>query len=268
MISWRFIDTGPLDGPTNMAVDEALLDCFDPATSSPVFRLYGWNPPAFSIGRFQDAGQVLNLEKCRSAQIAVVRRITGGGLIYHADELTYAIVCTPNHIPPASSVKDSFRVLTSFLLSFYEKLGLDPCYAADHFPAGTRLGERTPICFAGRESYDILIEGRKIGGNAQRRLKNVIFQHGSLPLGNSLNAAARFLMNPPAELDKGTAGLAELGVAVPHAELTELLRASVRDSFGGALILSGLTDEEEESAAHLVQGVTINDVDHNTRMTA
>ena len=49
---WRLIDTGPLDGPANMALDEALLSCFDKERSRPLLRLYGWAPPALSeIGR-------------------------------------------------------------------------------------------------------------------------------------------------------------------------------------------------------------------------
>ena len=168
MISWRFIDTGLLDGPANMAIDEALLACFAPETSAPVLRLYGWNPPAFTLGRFQDAGAVLDLEKCRNAGIPVVRRITGGGIIYHAGELTYSIVCPPNHISSAVSVKESFRMMTAFIIGFYEKLGLAARYAVDHYPPGTRLGDRTPLCFAGRETYDILVDGRKIvNGNVR-----------------------------------------------------------------------------------------------------
>ena len=167
-----------------MAIDEALLRSFDPESSLPVLRLYGWNPPALSLGRFQNAAEVLDLERCRADGVAVVRRVTGGGVIYHADELTYSLVCAPYQIPPASSVKDSFRVLTGFLLAFYRTLGLDAAYAVDAVPEGTRLGERTAFCFAGRESFDILADGRKIGGNAQRRLKGVIFQHGSIPLQN------------------------------------------------------------------------------------
>ena len=62
----RLIDTGPLTAAENMAIDEALLSCFDPKTSTPVLRLYGWSPPALSLGRFQQAefgqefGHILN----------------------------------------------------------------------------------------------------------------------------------------------------------------------------------------------------------------
>src|SRR6185369_10479554 len=182
--TWRLIVTSPLSGAENMAIDEALLRSFDPESSLPVLRLYGWNPPALSLGRFQKAAEVLNLERCRQDDITIVRRITGGGVIYHADELTYSIVCAPGQIPPAASVKDSFRVLTGFLLAFYRRLGLDAAYALDVAPAGTCLGERTAFCFAGKESFDILADGCKIGGNAQRRTKRLIFQHGSIPLVN------------------------------------------------------------------------------------
>jgi len=137
---WRLIDTGPLSGRENMAIDEALFRCFDPASSRPILRLYGWQPPALSLGRFQKAGDDLDLARCAADNLAVVRRITGGGAIFHADELTYSLVCSPSQIPAATSIKDSFRILTSFLLGFYSVLGLQADYAVDLAPAGSRLG--------------------------------------------------------------------------------------------------------------------------------
>jgi lipoyl(octanoyl) transferase len=250
MTTWRFIDTGPLDGPANMAVDEALLACFDPASSAPAFRLYGWSPPAFSLGRFQDADAVLDLDKCRAAGIPVVRRITGGGAIYHADEITYSLACAPHHIPAASSVKDSFRVLTAFLLRFYEKLGHSPRYAVDHYPSGTRLGVRTPLCFAGRESYDILVEGRKIGGNAQRRLKNIIFQHGSIPLRNCLCAAAPFVREPTHGIAEETTALSDFGGSISLEEIKGRLVEAFCETLASALIPGGLTADESALTGH------------------
>ena len=246
--SWRLIDTGPLDGPTNMAVDEALLGCFDPERSTPLVRLYGWEPPALSLGRFQKSADVLDLARCAAARVPVVRRITGGGAIYHADELTYAIVCAPHHLPPARSVKESFRILTAFLLRFYADLGLAPRYAVDHVPAGTQLGERTPFCFAGKESYDIVVDGRKIGGNAQRRLRNVIFQHGSIPLVNRAAEGARFLHHPPAAIGEIAGALRDFGVRHPAGELKRLMTMAFAESFPGGLTEGALTAEEEAAA--------------------
>lgn len=228
-----------------MAIDEALLRSFDPATSLPVLRLYGWNPPALSLGRFQKAAVVLDLERCRADGVAVVRRVTGGGVIYHADELTYSLVCSPTQIPTAASIKDSFRVLTGFLLAFYRTLGLEPAYATDVVTEGTRLGERTAFCFAGKESFDILINGFKIGGNAQRRLKGVIFQHGSIPLHNRAAAGLTYMRDQAPEHAEGTASLADYGVRADRSSLLQGLSRAFSRYFAVELSNDLLTDREQ-----------------------
>lgn len=234
-----------------MAVDEALLLSFDPASSQPILRLYGWKPPALSLGRFQDAAAVLDLDRCRAGGVPIVRRITGGGVIYHADELTYSIVCAPPHLPPTPSIKESFRHLTAFLLTFYGKLGLHPRYAADH-GGDRRLGERTPFCFAGHESHDILIGGRKIGGNAQRRLKEVIFQHGSIPLVNRAEEGGAFMRERPLAIGEGTVSLCEAGVAGGEAELKILLAESFREGMAVLLQEDPLSPREESTVGELL----------------
>lgn len=248
--AWRLIDSGPGDGAVNMATDEALLDWFVPGRSAPVFRLYQWSPPALSLGRFQKAEEVLNVERCAATGIPVVKRITGGGVIYHGAELTYSLVCSPEHVLPAASLKDSFRVLTSFLLRFYEKLGLDATYAVDHPSVmNETLGIRTAFCFAGRESYDILVDGRKIGGNAQRRLRNVIFQHGSIPLENHSARGASYMRSPPESIEATTAALADFGADRPVENLKLLLAEAFRETMKSNLMPDCLTDEERNGAA-------------------
>jgi lipoate-protein ligase A len=251
MIPWRFIDTGPLNGCSNMAVDEALLKCFDPDKSLPVFRIYGWEPPALSLGRFQNAREVLAPARCGATAMPVVRRVTGGGVIYHADELTYSFVCAPHHVPPAASIRESFRVLTSFLVRFYGKLGLNPSYAIETFPDGASPREKCVFCFAGRESYDILIEGKKIGGNAQRRLKNVIFQHGSIPLVNHAEFGAAFLGRPLVGIGKTTTALRDLGVDMAHDLLKELMTRAFAETMSATLEEDSLTGEEDATADSL-----------------
>ena len=233
-----------------MAVDEGLLLSFDPATSLPLLRLYGWQPPALSLGRFQDAALVLDLDRCRAAGIPIVRRITGGGVIYHADELTYSIVCAPHHLPASASIKESFRHLTLFLLTFYTRLGLEPLYAvnAGH---GECLGERTAFCFAGKETYDILVKGKKIGGNAQRRRKEVIFQHGSIPLKNRAEEGGSFMRERPRDVQEQTCSLAESGIGEDESELKTLLAESFREGMGVALQEDRLTTQEQAMSAEL-----------------
>lgn len=257
--TWRFLHTGALDGPANMAVDEALLRCFDPERSLPVFRLYSWRSPALSLGRFQEAQEVLDLGRCTRAGIPVVGRITGGGVVFHGEELTYSLVCAPRHVGGAASVKESFRILTRFLLRFYRDIGLTASHAVDCLPAGTVLGQRSACCFAGWESYDILIGGKKIGGNAQRRLRRTIFQHGSIPLRNLVAHGSRFLREPPANPAANAAALEELGVAMPAEELQRLLAAAFAETMPALLSPGPLTRDERLMAVGLAGGAEVPD---------
>jgi lipoate-protein ligase A len=236
-----------------MALDEALLNCFTPEHSPPVLRLYGWCPPALSLGRFQDAAQVLNLDLCRDHAVDIVRRVSGGGVIYHADELTYSIVCTPGQIPPTTSVKDSFRVLTGFLIELYRTLGLDAAYAVDVEPDPAALGTRTDFCFAGRESFDILIDGRKIGGNAQRRQRNVIFQHGSIPIINRTLTGLGYMKDRPPSNAGRIASLEDCGVTSGLAELTDSLAKAFCQHLGVEARLDRLTPIEKSRSQELLE---------------
>jgi lipoate-protein ligase A len=234
-----------------MAVDEALLNCFTPEHSPPVLRLYGWYPPALSLGRFQDAAQVLDLQRCSHDSVDIVRRVSGGGTIYHADELTYSIVCTQEQIPPATSVKDSFRVLTGFLIEFYRALGLDAAYAVDAEPDFAALGARTDFCFAGRETFDILIDRRKIGGNAQRRLKNVIFQQGSIPIVNRALTGLQYMRDCTPVYAENTVSLSDCGVSADIATLNRNFVEAFRSHMGVDTFMSGLSEDEQRMSDEL-----------------
>jgi lipoate-protein ligase A len=231
-----------------MAIDEALLACFDPDNSLPLLRLYGWDPPAFSYGRFQKPEEILDLGRCREAGVPVVRRITGGGVIYHGEELTYSLVCPTGFIPGSRSVKEAFFHLTSFLLSFYRGLGLPAAHAADYYGDSRPLGGRTPLCFSGIESCDILINGNKIGGNAQRRLKNLIFQHGSIPILPMTGASSPFLLEPSPEIAEGTTSLSGLGVTSGPETLAGLLATAFSEQFHISFVPDDLSSCEKDAA--------------------
>ena len=247
---WRLIDAGPLDGPSNMALDEALLGCFDPQLSLPVLRLYGWEPAALSVGRYQDAAAALDLERCAADGVAVVRRMTGGGIIYHARELTYSIVCSPEQVGDAVGVKDGFRRLCGFLLGTYRRLGLDAAFAADLNVAGAPLGQRTAFCFAGKEEFDVLVNGQKIGGNAQRRLRGAILQHGSIPLESRVQQGLGYLKEP-APGAAAAVSLAELGLRPELSALKGMLIDAFQERLGVRLQAGALSAEELDAAQRL-----------------
>jgi lipoate-protein ligase A len=189
----RFIPYGAFSPYENMAIDEYLLSYYE-KTSQPVFRLYGWSPAGISVGKNQEALKDLDLNRCKKDAVPVVRRQTGGGAIYHNNEITYSIVCSEKDLSDKSlTVKGSFEKLNQFIIKMYAKYSLMAAYAKDFYPAGTALGAPSAFCFASNEEYDIVIKGKKIGGNAQSRKKDIIFQHGSIPLKPSPQAMDYFI---------------------------------------------------------------------------
>ncbi|MDL1970166.1 MAG: lipoate--protein ligase family protein [Candidatus Desulfofervidaceae bacterium] len=249
MKQWRFIYSEFCDPYTNMAIDEAILIAHSEGKTLPTLRIYGWRPPAFSLGCFQKAEEVLDLDRCKKEGVLFVRRITGGEAIFHHLELTYSLVCFKDEINASGSVKEGFKKICSFLLNAYKKLGLNPHFAVDiKLPAS----EKCPLCFASYEDYDIIVGGKKIGGNAQKRKRDLIFQHGSIPLKLKPDVFMSYLRNKPDGLEKKVCSLTEaLGREISFAELADTIKTSFKETFSVNLIEQGFTPEEEKLALKL-----------------
>ncbi len=171
---FRFILSQNLSARENMAIDKVLVDNFKKG-DIPVFRLYTWEK-SFTLGISQNIEDYLELKEKYHNNYA--KRITGGGVLFHGHDLSYSLILPSDNFENLS-VKQSYEKICQFLLSFYKNLGLDVCFAKDD--ENITLS-KSPYCQVGFEAYDILVEGEKIGGNAQRRKKGLIFQHGSIPI--------------------------------------------------------------------------------------
>jgi len=249
MQRWRFVFSGHCDPYTNMAIDEAILISHEQRKTLPTLRLYGWSPPAFSLGYFQRAEEVLDLEKCKKEGVLFVRRITGGEAIFHQHELTYSLSCFKEEIGAFGSVKEGFKRICAFLLTAYKKLGLDPHFAKDIDLPSFGKGA---LCFASYEEYDIMVKGKKLGGNAQKRKRDLIFQHGSIPIRLELDAFLPFLRQQPAGLKERICSLEEvLGREITFKELAHVIKVAFEETFGVELKEQSLTSEEETLAAKL-----------------
>jgi lipoyl(octanoyl) transferase len=180
MKRFRLIKTLPASASFNMALDEVLFSTLSSGGIS-TFRVYQWQRPSFSIGISQDPRNTLLLDKCFSDGVSVVRRMTGGGALFHNDEITYSFSCTKEEAGEPKDVLVSYRDICGFLLLFYKKLGLSASFACQDKDF-SRKSLPHDLCSASHEKYDLLIRSKKIGGNAQKRCRNFIFQHGAVPL--------------------------------------------------------------------------------------
>lgn len=175
---WRLLITGPADGATNMAIDEAIAEAVRAGKSPPTLRFYGWQPPALSLGIAQEA-DVVDEARCAILGWQLVRRPTGGRAVLHIDELTYAVIAPETEPRVKGGVVESYRRLSVALTAGLRELGVVPertlPYYADRGAAG-------PACFDGPSDYEVTIAQRKLIGSAQMRRAGVVLQHGSLPL--------------------------------------------------------------------------------------
>jgi len=233
-----------------MAIDEALLLYrFKNPDSLPVFRIYSWRPSAFSLGYFQEPTAILNLSLVEKERVNWVRRITGGGVIFHNEEITYSIILYDEELPLKTNVKESYKILVSFLMEFYRRLNLKPYFAKDFYKNFISLGKFCAFCFSGLEEHDIVIEGKKIGGNAQRRKRHLILQHGSIPLNIKFEEFSKYIIVP---IQRDRIGyLFEFIDSQSINTLKELLKECLEDSLKMKLISSSLNKEEQDLTEYL-----------------
>ncbi len=255
--AWRLLNTGPRDGPTNMAIDEAILEAVAAGRVPPTLRFYQWNPPCLSLGYSQPAADA-DLEACARYGWDVVRRPTGGKAILHTDELTYS-VCAPAGEPRvAGGVVESYGRLAAGLLAGLQLLGLAPAEAQPDY--GTDLGTLGPVCFDGPARYEVTVGLKKLIGSAQSRRLGGVLQHGTLPLHGDLTRVVEGLAFPdPAAREAARARLpgraltlaAALGRAVGLNQAARALAAGFERALNLHLVPAELTDDEWAAVARI-----------------
>lgn len=174
----RVLPYAEADGPGNMAIDEALLETAEAGTA--VLRTYGWTEPTLSLGYFQ------NLDAARAdprwRAVPTVRRPTGGGALWHDREVTYALVIPRDH-PLARRHVDLYEAVHEAIAADLRSLGAN---ARRRGHGGE--GDRPFLCFRDADPSDVVIDGVKVVGSAQRRRAGAVLQHGSLLLAASPTA--------------------------------------------------------------------------------
>jgi lipoate-protein ligase A len=259
--TWRLLRSALADGPTNMAVDEAILRAVAARQVLPTLRFYAWEPACLSLGRMQEAADV-DWEALEAAGFDLVRRPTGGKAILHVDELTYSVVAPQGEPRVAGSIVESYRCLSAGLARGLELLGVTDLVADQRTTppqgwGGPRGSWSGPVCFEAPSDYEITVGGRKLVGSAQMRAQGVVLQHGALPLYGDIARICPLLAahpDPARVRARATTVEETLARAVAWDEAADALAAGFAEVLNLSFEPAALTNEERAWAEELRSG--------------
>jgi lipoyl(octanoyl) transferase len=160
----------------NMATDFLLLQRY-PASSVARFRHYDWSRPAFTFGYAQKIAFVRS-QLPTDERFDLCRRPTGGGIVDHREDWTYALVIPRGHPLEERRASESYRAIHQALTDALRAQGV----AAILKPAEEEPDEVTGVCFQRAEIHDVVDSrsGAKIAGAAQKRNKHGLLFQGSV----------------------------------------------------------------------------------------
>jgi lipoyltransferase/lipoate-protein ligase len=245
MKTWRLLKLQVYDAFTNMAIDEAVVKARIEGLVPNTLRFYRWKPSTVSIGRFQNVFNEVQVENCNRQSVDIVRRITGGGAVYHDqnDEITYSVIASEQDF----EMPDVFQMYNSVCNGLIEAAKILNI-KADFNPGDLK------------NCPNLAINGKKISGSAQFHKSGVLLQHGTFLIDADLQKMFTFLRVPWAATINDVVCIARDRITSLKKELNrnvnveEVYPALVR-GFGKALEVEleekSLTAYEEQLALQL-----------------
>ena len=245
MGAWRLLKLETHNAFMNMALDEAVLRARISERVPNTLRFYRWNPSAVSVGKFQKPENEVYLDNCRRLGVDVVRRVTGGGTVYHdaEGEVTYSVIAKTEDL----GVIDVAAVYARIYEGIAEALRILGITA--DFNEGDA-----------KKCPNLTVKGRKISGSAQAYKSGIVLQHGTVLLNVDFERMFTLLRVPWAKTCMEVVGIArskhtsiknELGHAVSAETVSNALFEGFKNAFGIQLTEGELTPFERELAEEL-----------------
>ncbi len=171
----KLIEYKVYNGIKNMQIDSEILEeSISNKVAEPIVRFYAWSPACVSLGRNQKEEHV-NTEYCKTHNIDIVRRVTGGRGLLHDDEVTYSFVCPCDYLIGGESIIKSYKEISSAIILGFKKLGIEL-----DFGGKKKINNSFDYCMALSTGADLCYEDKKLIGSAQFRKQNYLLQHGSV----------------------------------------------------------------------------------------
>ncbi len=233
--NWRLLTVTTDSYKEQMAIDEANMEAVASGKSPPILRICYFKKPAVSIGFFQMVNKEVNVELCKKKGVEIFRRMTGGGAVYKDPlaELNYSFIApeTDQRIP--TDILKSYRKICGAVIK--------------------GLNEELAIKCEFKPINDIVLNGKKISGNAQTRKDGVLLQHGTILLDVDYDKMFSFLKVPKSKVkdknineikERVTSLRRELGREVTMEEVRLSVIRGFEDTFHVQFLEDNLSKEE------------------------
>lgn len=231
-----------------MALDSALLSGRAEGTSPPTLRLYAWERPTLTLGRFQDAATV-DLTEAAARCFDVVRRPTGGRAVLHDDELTYSVVASVTDGVPRGVVA-SYRHFAVALTEAFSLLGIPA--EVTHSKHGRAS---SAACYLATTQADLAVGASKLSGSAQVWEGEAVLQHGSFVVSRDVAAEAavtRLDVEDTARLAAATCTIEDyISARLIYGEVAEAVARAFERALGVTLEPGEWTEAELATAQDL-----------------
>lgn len=233
---WRLLTTGYNNAFVNMALDYAILSANREGKVPPTVRFYGWMPSAISIGYFQSLSEEVDTKQCKNLGVDFVRRITGGGAVFHEKEVTYSIVVPEAHPSMPKNILKSYSRICGAIIKGLYNLDIKSKYI--------------PI-------NDIVANGKKISGNAQTRKEKTVLQHGTIITDVDVEKMFSLLKVPNEKIkDKLIADVKQRVTSIKHIigkeplfeDIVDALKSGFEEEFNIQLVKGEVTEFENKLA--------------------
>lgn len=165
MDTWRLLPLEIHDAALNMAIDEAILTSRIKEQVPNTLRFYRWQPSAVSLGKNQNSEAEVYLNSCKQLGVDVVRRISGGGTVYHdfEGEITYSVT--------AKAADFGIGDITAVYFKIYE--AITDALRILGVPADFSEGDS-------KNCPNLTVNGKKISGSSQTITRGIVLQHGTI----------------------------------------------------------------------------------------
>ncbi len=198
-----WIDQSPRRPAEQMALDESIFS-FGLQNKIAVLRSYQWQEPAVTIGYFDEYPENENRP--------VIRRMTGGGLVNHGEDITFCLALPPGCEPTMTTTENRYRWIHESLSQVLADFG------AQLNPENQDLLKRGP-CFSKPVKWDLINErGQKLVGGAQRKSHGGVIHQGSILLDRK----------PPVSLDMAKHWIRDLASILAR-EVSDLSPSAIYD---------------------------------------